>query len=114
VNNQVHLDRSFVALAHPVRRSIVERLSSGPATVGEASRGLGVSKPAVTKHLKVLEGAGVVTRTVSGRTHLLRLEPRSLREASAWLDLHRSLWEAKFAAVERHLTDSNEEKEDHE
>lgn len=114
MNNQVQLGRSFVALAHPVRRSIVERLSSGPATVGEASRGLGVSKPAVTKHLKVLEGAGVVTRTVSGRTHLLRLEPRSLREASAWLDLHRSLWEAKFAAVERHLTESNGEQEVHE
>jgi DNA-binding transcriptional ArsR family regulator len=111
VNNQVHLDRSFVALAHPVRRSIVERLASGPATVGEASSGLGVSKPAVTKHLKVLEGAGVVTRRVSGRTHLLRLETRSLREASAWLDLHRSLWEAKFEAVERHLAERNHEQE---
>jgi DNA-binding transcriptional ArsR family regulator len=111
VNNQAALDRSFVALSHPVRRSIVERLVSGPATVGEASRGLGVSKPAVTKHLKVLEGAGVVTRTVSGRTHVLRLETRSLREASAWLELHRSLWEAKFEAIERHLAESNHEQE---
>jgi DNA-binding transcriptional ArsR family regulator len=103
VNDQLELDRSFLALSHPVRRAIVERLVSGPATVGEASGGLGISKPAVTKHLTVLEGAGVVSRTVSGRTHILRLQTRSLREASDWLDLHRSLWEAKFEAVERHL-----------
>jgi DNA-binding transcriptional ArsR family regulator len=107
----VELDRSFLALSHPVRRGIVERLVSGPATVGEASGGLGVSKPAVTKHLKVLEDAGVVSRTVAGRTHVLRLETRSLREALEWLELHRSLWEAKFEAVERHLADSNEEEE---
>jgi DNA-binding transcriptional ArsR family regulator len=107
VNNHAVLDRSFLALSHPVRRAIVERLVDGPTTVGAASSGLGVSKPAVTKHLKVLEGAGVVSRTVSGRTHVLRLEPRSLREVSEWLELHRSLWEAKFEAVERHLTEAN-------
>jgi DNA-binding transcriptional ArsR family regulator len=107
VNNHAVLDRSFLALSHPVRRAIVERLVDGPASVGAASRGLGVSKPAVTKHLKVLEGAGVVSRTVSGRTHVLRLEPRSLREVSEWLELHRSLWEAKFEAVERHLAEAN-------
>jgi len=70
VNYQVELDRSFDALSHPVRRAIVERLVVGPTTVGEASAGLGVSKPAVTKHLKVLEVAGVVSRTVRGRTHV--------------------------------------------
>ena len=107
MNNHAVLDRSFLALSHPVRRAIVERLVDGPTTVGAASSGLGVSKPAVTKHLKVLEGAGVVSRTVSGRTHVLRLEPRSLREVSEWLELHRSLWEAKFEAVERHLTEAN-------
>jgi DNA-binding transcriptional ArsR family regulator len=65
----------------------------------------------VTKHLKVLEDAGVVSRTVAGRTHVLRLEPRALREASDWLELHRSLWEAKFAAVEQYLAEADE-KED--
>jgi DNA-binding transcriptional ArsR family regulator len=109
VNNQADLDRSFLALSHPVRRSIVERLVSGPASVGDASGGLGVSKPAVTKHLKVLEDAGVVSRTVQGRTHLLRLVPRPLREASEWFELHRSLWEAKFEAVERHLAENDDE-----
>jgi DNA-binding transcriptional ArsR family regulator len=103
VNSQLALDRSFLALSHPVRRAIVKHLVSGPATVGAASGGLGVSKPAVTKHLKVLEDAGFVTRTQAGRTHVLRLETRPLREASEWLELHRSLWEAKFEAVERHL-----------
>jgi DNA-binding transcriptional ArsR family regulator len=108
VNSCQELDRSFLALSHPVRRAIVERLVTGPATVGRASRGLGVSKPAVTKHVKVLEKAGVVSRTVSGRTHVLRLEATPLREASEWLELHRSLWEAKFEAVERHLADNDE------
>ena len=111
VNYQAELDRSFLALSHPIRRAIVERLAAGPSAVGHASRGLGVSKPAVTKHLKVLEDAGFVNRTVRGRTHVLQLEPRALREASEWLELHRALWERKFEAVERHLAEANERKE---
>lgn len=103
MNSQAELDRSFLALSHPVRRAIVERLVAGPSTVGQASRGLGVSKPAVTKHLKVLEEACVVSRTVAGRTHVLRIEPRALHEAASWLGLHRFLWEAKFEAVEHYL-----------
>jgi len=103
VNNQLQLDRSFLAFSHPVRRAIVERLTQGPATVGEASVGLAVSKPAVTKHLKLLEEAGVVTRTIRGREHILRLEPAAFRNASDWLELHRELWERKFAVIEQHL-----------
>jgi DNA-binding transcriptional ArsR family regulator len=103
VNNQAQLDRSFLALSHPVRRTIVERLTRGPATVGEASRGLSVTKPAVTKHLKVLEEAGVVTRTIHGREHVLRLRPRALREATRWLDFHRALWDKKFDVIEQQL-----------
>jgi DNA-binding transcriptional ArsR family regulator len=103
VNSSAQLDRSFVALSHPVRRAIVERLARGPATVGEAARGLRVSKPAVTKHVKLLERAGVVRRSVVGREHRLRLEAGPLADASRWLDVHRALWEAKFDAIERHL-----------
>jgi len=102
-NNEPILDRSFVALAHPVRRTIVERLALGPATVGEATRGVGVSKPAVTKHVAVLEQAGVVTRTVQGRTHRLALRERPLADASDWIERQRRLWERKFDVVEDYL-----------
>jgi DNA-binding transcriptional ArsR family regulator len=105
VNSSPTLDRSFLALSHPVRRSIVERLARGPASVGEATKGLGISKPAVTKHLKVLEDAGVLRRQIEGRTHRLQLEARGLAGAEEWLEFHRRLWEAKFAAVEEHLAE---------
>jgi len=101
VNNL--LDRSFVALSHPVRRTIVERLAHGPASVGEATRGVSVSKPAVTKHVVVLEDAGVVTRTVEGRTHRLALRERALADASDWIERQRTLWERKFDVVEDYL-----------
>ena len=97
------LDRTYLALAHPARRAIVERLARGPATVGEATRALTISKPAVTKHLKLLEEAGIVRRHVEGRTHRLRLRPHALAPASDWLELHRQVWEAKFDAIEEHL-----------
>jgi DNA-binding transcriptional ArsR family regulator len=103
VNYSPQLDRSFLALSHPVRRAIVERLAGGPATVGEATRGIAVSKPAVTKHLKLLEEAGVISRRVEGRTHRLSLRGRSLADVEQWVETYRRLWEAKFDAVERHL-----------
>jgi DNA-binding transcriptional ArsR family regulator len=108
VNNAAQLDKSFVALAHPVRRAIVERLARGPATVGEATRGVAVSKPAITKHLKVLEEAGLIHREIEGRRHRLNLEARGLNAATRWIELHRTLWEAKFDAVERHLAEEDE------
>jgi DNA-binding transcriptional ArsR family regulator len=103
VNGSAELDRSYAALAHPARRAIVARLARGPATVGEAAAGLDLSKPAVTKHVKVLEASGVVRRVVEGRTHRLRLDPRPIDEAGRWIDRHRRVWEAKFDAIERHL-----------
>jgi DNA-binding transcriptional ArsR family regulator len=112
VNNSARLDRSFLALSHPVRRAILERLRRGPATVAEATRGLAVSKPAVSKHLKVLEGAGLLRRRIEGRYHRLELESDALADAAGWLELHRSLWEAKFDAVERHLAESNRPEEE--
>jgi DNA-binding transcriptional ArsR family regulator len=105
VNYQAELDRSFLALSHPARRAIVERLARGPASVGEATRGLRLSKPALSKHVRVLEQAGVVSRAVEGRRHRLRLEPRPLEDAARWIERHRRLWEAKFEAVERYLAE---------
>ena len=83
MNSSHELDRSFLALSHPARRTIVERLAEGPATVGEASKGLGLSKPAVSKHVRVLEDAGLIRRIIEGREHRLRLEGRSMTEAEA-------------------------------
>ena len=103
MNNKQELDRSFLAFGHPVRRGIVERLARGPATVATATAGLGVSKPAISRHLKVLEEAGVLLREVEGRTHRLSLDRRPLDDASAWIERHRTIWEAKFDAVAAHL-----------
>ena len=97
----------FKALSHPIRRGIVERLASGPATVGEATAGFGVSKPAISKHLKLLEETGVVRREVVGRTHRLSLAPDVLSEAADWMDRQRALWGRLFDVVDDYL------KEDH-
>ncbi len=94
---------TFGALAHPIRRGIVERLARGSATVGVATRGFDVSKPAISRHLKVLEDAGMVKRTVEGRTHRLRLDVTVLSETIDWLDHQRAAWDRMFDAVEDHL-----------
>jgi DNA-binding transcriptional ArsR family regulator len=93
----------FKAISHPIRRGIVERLADGPATVGAATAGFGVSKPAITKHLKVLEETGVVRREVIGRTHRLSLEPDVLSEAADWMDRQRALWGRLFDVVDEYL-----------
>jgi DNA-binding transcriptional ArsR family regulator len=93
----------FRALAHPIRRGIVERLAVGPATVGVVTAGFGVSKPAISKHLKVLEESGVVTRVVEGRTHRLSLETDALGEAAEWMDRQRALWARMFDVVDEYL-----------
>jgi DNA-binding transcriptional ArsR family regulator len=94
---------TFRALAHPIRRDIVERLSGGEATVGEATRGLGVSKPTISRHLKLLEEAGLVTRVIDGRSHRLALRPDTLAEVSEWTESQRKRWEALFDAVGEYL-----------
>jgi DNA-binding transcriptional ArsR family regulator len=99
---------AFQALAHPLRRGVVERLALGPATVGEATRGFGVSKPTMTRHLHVLEEAGLIVRVVEGRTHRLRLEGTPLTEAEAWLARQRASWERLFDVVEQYLEEEPE------
>jgi DNA-binding transcriptional ArsR family regulator len=96
----------FRALSHPIRRGIVERLAAGPATVGDATAGFGVSKPAISKHLKVLEQTGVVTRVVDGRTHRLSLEPAAMSEAADWMDRQRAVWGRLFDVVDDYLKES--------
>jgi DNA-binding transcriptional ArsR family regulator len=94
---------SFRALSHPIRRGIVERLAVGPATAGEVAQGFDVSKPAISKHLKVLEETGVVTRVIEGRTHRLSLQPGVLNEAADWMDDQRAIWGRLFDVVDEYL-----------
>src|SRR5437899_7338912 len=93
---------AFKALAHPLRRDIVERLSGGTATVGEVTRDFAVSKPTISRHLKLLEEAGVVTRVIDGRTHRLQLEPQTLADAAQWIESQRTRWERLFDVVEEY------------
>jgi DNA-binding transcriptional ArsR family regulator len=101
--NSIELDRSFTALAHPLRRRIIERLSEGPATVGVAAAGADVSPSAITKHIRILEDAGLVARTVEGRTHRLVLKRQRLEHAAGCIDGYRRIWERKFAVIDEHL-----------
>jgi len=94
---------TFKALAHPLRRDIVERLSLGTATVGEVTRDFCVSKPTISRHLKMLEEAGVVSRVIDGRSHRLALRPQALAEASDWIDVQRERWERLFDVVGEYL-----------
>ena len=99
---------TFKALAHPMRRRIVERLTRGSATVAEATRGFGVSKPTISGHLKVLEEAGVVVREIHGRQHRLGLAVERLDEASEWLETQRARWTRMFDVVEAYLGERKE------
>jgi DNA-binding transcriptional ArsR family regulator len=99
---------AFKALAHPIRRDIVERLSGGASTVGEATRDLGVSKPTISRHLKTLEEAGVVSRVIDGRIHRLALRPETLAETSDWIDIQRARWERLFDVVGEYLDERKE------
>lgn len=99
---------SFRALAHPIRVGIVERLAAGPATVGEVTSDFGVSKPAISKHLKVLEETGVVSRMIDGRTHRLSLEADALEEAAEWMQRQRAIWERMFDVVDEFLDEEDQ------
>jgi DNA-binding transcriptional ArsR family regulator len=93
----------YTALSHPVRRGIIEKLAHESTTVGEATSHFGLSKPTISRHLKVLEEAGVVRRRVVGRHHHLDLNLAALDVPHAWLSQQRDVWERMFDAVEDHL-----------
>jgi DNA-binding transcriptional ArsR family regulator len=94
------LDATFAALADPTRRAILARLASGAATVNELVEPFDMTQPAISKHLKVLERAGLISRVRDAQRRPSRLEPRRLAEASAWLDQYRQFWEASFARLD--------------
>ena len=97
------LSLTFAALADPTRRAILARLQKGPATIGDIARPFPVSLNAISKHVKVLEDAGLVRRRVVGRRHYCAVEPRAIADAAAWLTHYRGFWTARLDALERHL-----------
>ena len=106
------LDRTFAALGDPTRRAMIARLSRGSATVGELAQPFAMSLPAVSKHLKVLEGAGLVARRRDGRVHHLTVRPRPIRDAERWLEDHRRFWERSLERLAGHLEDNRKEERD--
>jgi len=94
------LDRIYGAISHPVRRKILEQLGASAATVTALADPFAMSLPAVSKHIRILEAAGLVNRTIDGREHRLALEARPLLPATAWLERYRSFWEARLDLLE--------------
>jgi len=101
------LDAVFAALADPTRRRILGRLARRPATIGELAAPFPISLPAVSKHIRILERAGVLRRERDGWYHRCRLEGRPLRTASAFLDRYRSFWEETLAELARYVERSS-------
>jgi DNA-binding transcriptional ArsR family regulator len=106
------LDATFGALADPTRRAIVAHLSRRPnASVGELARPFAVSAPAISRHLRVLERAGLLSRAKDGRVHRCRLVPQPMESASEWIEEHRKFWEGRLDALQQFLESGEDEKE---
>lgn len=102
------LDHVFAALAHPARRAIVERLSQGELTVGELAGPFEMSRPAISKHLDVLERAGLVERIPDGRRNRCRFLGAPMADAAEWMMGYARFWSAQFDALEQYFKDNQE------
>jgi DNA-binding transcriptional ArsR family regulator len=94
------LDATFAALADPTRRAILNRLAAGDASVMELAKPFSMSQPAISKHLKVLERAGLISRGREGQRRPCRIEAKPLSEADDWLENYRRIWEANFERLD--------------
>jgi DNA-binding transcriptional ArsR family regulator len=101
--NQDKLDAVFAALADPTRRRMVERLAHRAMSVGEMSAGFAISQPGISKHVKVLERAGLLRREIVGRVHRCRLEPKTIEAASSWIDDQRRFWSGTLDRLDAYL-----------
>jgi len=108
LNHTIALDRVFHALADPSRRSMLDRLSRGPASVSELARPLTMSMPAVVQHLQVLEETGLVSTEKVGRVRTCRIETAAMRSAEDWIADRRTLWEAKLDRLGEYLAEQSE------
>ncbi len=98
-----HLSETFSALADPTRRAILVKLSSGEASVAELSKPFKISAPAITKHLKVLEGAGLITRSRDAQWRPCKLNGAPLKDVSEWMEQYRVFWEESFDRLDMYL-----------
>jgi len=94
------LDATFFALADPTRRAILARLASGEASVAELTAPFAISQPAISRHLKVLEKAGLIQRSRDAQRRPCRLEPKPMQEANAWIERYRELWERSYQSLD--------------
>jgi DNA-binding transcriptional ArsR family regulator len=109
-----HLTFTFAALADPTRRAILARLTSGAASVTELAAPFDMSMPAISKHLKVLERAGLIARSRDAQWRPCTLEPARLKEVSDWLDHYRRFWEQSFDRLDEYLRELKTKEKKHE
>lgn len=102
------IDGVFAALADPTRRAILARLAAGDVTAGELAAGFPISAQAVSKHLNVLENAGLIVRTREAQWRRCRLVPTTLRSVATWVEQYRRLWEERYDALDDYLDDLKE------
>jgi DNA-binding transcriptional ArsR family regulator len=100
------LNQAFAALADPTRRAIVARLATGEATVNELAAPFNMSQPSISKHLKVLERAGLISRGRAAQTRPCRLEAAPLKQVASWMELYRDIWETSFDKLDAFLQSS--------
>jgi DNA-binding transcriptional ArsR family regulator len=110
MGNSDHLSATFAALADPTRRAIVARLARGEATVTELAQPFDISQPAISRHLKVLERAGLISRGREAQSRPCRFEARRLEEATEWMVRYRAHWEASLDRLEGVLAEMKKEK----
>lgn len=100
------LDATFGALADPTRRALLARLARGAAMVTELAEPFEMSLPAISKHLRVLESAGLLEREIAGRVHRCRLAAEPMKDAAAWIAQYHAFWETQFDALEKYLEET--------
>lgn len=104
------LDQTFGALADPTRRKILVRLARGEANVGELAKPFDLTPPAISRHLKVLERAALISNERAGKQRICRLKPEALSAAAEWLDFHHRFWTGSLHRLDAHLRSSKEKK----
>lgn len=112
-NSEAKLNAVFSAMADPTRRAILSRLARGESTVTGLAEPFSISLPAISKHLRVLESAGLISRQVDGRIHRCRLAAVPMKDALDWISFYRSFWEESLDALGDYLTNTKPEEDNH-